>query len=135
MIVGITGTRSGMTPHQMECVENFFEETCIEEFHHGDCIGVDYEAALIAERLGIKTVCHPPVKTDLRAWHKSTVMLEEKTYFSRNRFLVDSVDLLMVVPWESERKETGGTWYTHDYGVKTKTNIKMFWPDAGPLFV
>lgn len=132
-----------MTQHQMESVKCFLQERCIEEFHHGDCVGVDYEAALIAEKLGIKTVCHPPVnyvevgQTDLRAYHKSTVMLEEKTYFKRNRFLVDSVDFLMVVPWQSERQKTGGTWYTHDYGVKTKTKIKIFWPDTDtvPLFL
>lgn len=138
MKIGITGTRSGMNELQMKCFKDLLESYntlfCLtdenHEFHHGDCIGVDVEGAIIAAGLGLKTVNHPPIKEDLRAFHKSDETREPLTYFARNRNIVDETDLLIVVPYQNEHMENGGTWYTHDYALKKKKSRVILFPDG-----
>ena len=130
--LGITGTRSGMNDsqmHQFKSLMDFIkQEKAAIEFHHGDCVGVDVEAAYIVQQMGYQTVCHPPIKEDLRAFHKSDQILEQKSHFARNRDIVDNVDMLIVVPWQDEWHSRGGTWYTHDYAKKEGVEIYMIWP-------
>lgn len=130
--IGITGTRNGMTPKQRKQLEdmfNLFKHTYDEfEFHHGDCVGVDVQAADLAQAVGFRTVCHPPVKEDLRAFHQSDEIREPHTYFKRNRNIVDETEVLLVVPFESSPQSKGGTWYTHDYAVKGNSPVLILWP-------
>ena len=127
--IGITGTRSGMNIDQLESFRERMESFARPlEFHHGDCVGVDIEAAEIARGLGIQTVCHPPVDEKLRAHHNSDVILEQKTHFARNRSIVDMCDILFVIPFQTSHSSTGGTWYTHDYAVKKGVPVEIFFP-------
>jgi hypothetical protein len=132
MKIGITGTRSGMTVFQFNTVQNnlryFIEQYPDSEFHHGDCVGVDVQAAEIAQELGYKTIAYPSVGEDLRAWHKSDIILEPNTNFARNRAIVQAVDLLFVVPYQMQYQNRGGTWYTHDYAEKIGRNKLVFYP-------
>lgn len=132
MKIGVTGTRNGMNNNQDFAVWRFLygvDEN--SELHHGDCVGVDTQAAEMAEILGMSVVCHPPEKNDLRAFfEKNTEVREPKSYFARNRAIVDECDLLIVVPMENERQERGGTWYTYDYAQKTGKPTKIFYPDG-----
>jgi hypothetical protein len=127
--IGITGTRSGMNVDQLESFRERMESFARPlELHHGDCVGVDIEAAEIARELGIQTVCHPPVDEKLRAHHKSDVILEQKTHFARNRSIVDMCDILFVIPFQTSHSSRGGTWYTHDYAVKKNVPVEIFFP-------
>ena len=130
MKIGVTGTRSGMNDLQLQQVIDFlvnnFEVN--SEFHHGDCIGVDAEAAQIAKNIGYKIVCHPPINQDLRAFFQSDEYREEYSYFARNRNIVDDVDFLMVVPFQDEWQPHGGTWYTNDYAKKKDKRTQIFFP-------
>jgi hypothetical protein len=128
MKVGVTGTRSGMNDRQMLAVIEFLKTCGATELHHGDCVGVDVEVAEVATVLGIKTVCHPPSKDELRAYHKSTEIRTRLSYLARNRNIVDETDLLLVVPYQDTHQTSGGTWYTHDYAVKKEKPIKLFLP-------
>ena len=131
--IGVTGTRNGMNETQTYNVKKFLHELGPVNFilHHGDCIGVDVEIASIAEDLNQFTVSHPPVDESLRAFHKSERILTAKTHFARNRDIVDSSDLLIVVPMDNERKSKGGTWYTYyDYAIKRNVPVKVFYPDG-----
>lgn len=129
MKVGITGTRNPITDKQISEVKEFLESLPAgSELHHGDCVGADVTVANIAEDLGIKTVCHPPEKNDLRAFHDSTETRKEKSYFARNRNIVDETEVLLVVPMQDHWSSKGGTWYTHDYAKKRDKPIKIFWP-------
>lgn len=128
MIIGITGTREGMTDRQLLAVGRFLVERS-GEFHHGDCIGVDVQAARIAKYLGYKVISHPPTETVLRAFHTSDEILLPRKYLERNRKIVDSAELLMVVPKENQWQPKGGTWYTHDYAKKKGVPIVMFYPE------
>ena len=119
MKIGITGTRNGCTEAQFNKLHSILDTyPNATEFHHGDCVGVDAESALLAKELGMKIVCHPPEKDDLRAYVPYDECREKFSYFKRNRNLVDSVNILIVVPWQSEWSRNGGSWYTRDYARK-----------------
>lgn len=128
MKVGVTGTRSGMNKRQQQEFTDFLNELGSGEFHHGDCVGVDVEAARIAEKLGWKIVCHPPIKDDLRAFHDSDEFREPKSYFARNRNIVDETDVLLVIPYQDSHQSHGGTWYTHDYAKKKDKPLHVIFP-------
>ena len=76
MKVGITGTREGMDADQIECVYNLLTEIMVEcnnlnivpEFHHGDCVGVDVQAAIIAKELKYKVIAHPGPARELHLY-------------------------------------------------------------------
>jgi hypothetical protein len=132
MKLGVTGTRSGMTDHQLKEVEDFLRRIFChgDELHHGDCIGVDVQVAYLAYTIGYKIICHPPIDQCLRAASGfNDVVHEPKTHFARNRSIVDSVDFLMVVPLEASPQPKGGTWYTRDYAVKKKVDHHIFYPE------
>jgi len=141
MKIGITGTRSGMNAHQKKEFSEILGILLIEiiasngqgEFHHGDCVGVDVEAAEIAKTLGFKTVCHPPEKDELRAYHKSDEFREPLSYFARNRRIVEETDCLIVIPYQNEWQPNGGTWYTHDYAKKKQKPIFLIFPQNNTL--
>ena len=128
MKIGVTGTRSGMNKRQQQEFTDFLNELGSGEFHHGDCVGVDVEAARIAEKLGWKIVCHPPIKDDLRAFHDSDEFREPKSYFARNRNIVDETDVLLVIPYQDSHQSHGGTWYTHDYAKKKDKPLHVIFP-------
>lgn len=128
MIIGVTGTREGMNEKQLLAVGRFLQQHSGGILHHGDCMGVDVQVARIADALGFETVCHPPIETVLRAYHPSTTILSPLGYLARDRKIVDSVELLLVVPKQNHWQPTGGTWYTHDYAKKKGVPIKMILP-------
>lgn len=138
--LGVTGTRSGMNKHQKQAVCSFFDvlymlPSAKVDVHHGDCVGADVEFAEIAESYGCRIICHPPVDSKLRGWYTSTETVEPKTYFARNRDIVDASDMLFVVPWQTEWQSNGGTWYTHDYAKKQKRFLMIVWPDRASELV
>ena len=129
MKVGITGTRNSLTEKQVLEIAKFVESLPEgSELHHGDCQGADYYVAQVAKHYRLKTVCHPPIDESLRAFHPSTEIRPPNTYLARNRTIVDSVELLLVVPMQDEWQPKGGTWYTHDYAKKKRVPVKLFWP-------
>ena len=142
MKIGITGTRYGMNKRQYDIVRRLLDEINYRcrardikpEFHHGDCIGVDIQAAEIARVLGYTTVAHPgrsanPAAEDLRANHSSDVIWDTETYFKRNRQIVFCVDYLIVVPKENTPNK-GGSWYTYSYALTHGKKLKVVYPDV-----
>lgn len=130
--IGVTGTRSGMTEFQKQEFTSIMQSILTGDhviFHHGDCVGVDAQAATIACDLGCIVECHPPIKTEVRAFHNSELTNEPRGYFARNRDIVDSSDFLIVVPWQMAWSNNGGTWYTHDYAKKTGVELQVLWPE------
>jgi hypothetical protein len=128
MKVGVTGTREGATEYQLYELRRILQELKGTEFHHGDCKGVDEQAAAIAKELGYKIVCHPPEKNYLRAYFPYDEAREPAGYLKRDRAIVDSVDILLVVPLHEEWQSKGGTWYTHDYAKKLGRVYNIIWP-------
>jgi hypothetical protein len=131
MKIGITGTREGMTGFQFEIVKKCLEAKYCEgaEFHHGDCVGVDAEAAVLAKDIGYKIISHPgPDNDGLRAYVPADESKEPQSHFKRNRTIVDSCDYLLVVPLQTEPQSRGGTWYTYDYAVKKNKSFFVIYP-------
>jgi hypothetical protein len=128
MKVGVTGSRYGMSEEQFEELTKFFKTHNVTELHHGDCAGVDIETAMLAESLGIRTVCHPPESDFLRAFHKSTEIKEQYGYLRRDKNIVDATEFMLVIPCNTSWQPKGGTWYTHDYAVKKKKPLQVIWP-------
>ncbi len=74
MKLGVTGTRSGMNLRQFSVLSDILTRVIkaepLSEFHHGDCVGVDVQAAIMAKELGFVVVCHPPIIDVVQAVHK-----------------------------------------------------------------
>lgn len=128
MKIGVTGTREGANEHQLREIKMLLKALKGTEFHHGDCAGVDAQAAKIAKELGYKIVCHPPASDYLRAYVPADEMREPAGYLKRDRAIVDSVDALIVVPLQQEWQPKGGTWYTHDYAKKKNKPLTIIFP-------
>ena len=114
-VAGFSGTRDGMTAWQCDNLLTELKILGIEELHHGDCIGADQQAFLIASFLEIKTVAHPPSSPLLRAFTNSNEVLPKKPYLERNRDIVDASECLIVGAKQDYPQERGGTWYTYRY--------------------
>lgn len=131
MKVGVTGTREGANAYQLAELRTVLTELKGTEFHHGDCKGVDVEAAAIAKDLGYKVVCHPPKSSEQQGFFGGDEMREPLGYLQRDRNIVDATDVLLVVPLQNEWQPKGGTWYTHDYAVKKGKPVSVIYPGKG----
>jgi hypothetical protein len=131
MKVGVTGTREGANAYQLAELRTVLTELKGTEFHHGDCKGVDVEAAAIAKDLGYKVVCHPPKSSEQQGFFGGDEMREPLGYLQRDRNIVDATDVLLVVPLQNEWQPKGGTWYTYDYAVKKGKPVSVIYPGKG----
>lgn len=127
--IGVTGTREGANAKQLEEIGSLLSEIHGVELHHGDCVGVDEQTANIARALGYRLICHPPVKTELRAYVESDQSMIPLGYLQRDRNIVQSTQLLIVVPAQDEWQPRGGTWYTHDHAVRKNKPIVIIYPN------
>ena len=131
--IGVTGTRKGMTEYQKlqlhDILTTFRGKYFPLQFHEGDCVGADAESTKIAKKLGYIIYSHPPLKEDLRAWTEYDFEYSKKSYFARNRQIVDYTDILIVIPKETTKQNIGGTWYTHDYALSKNKPVLIIWPE------
>ncbi len=129
MIIGFTGTRKGMTDAQCSHIEFILMQLGCSEFHHGDCVGADSQAAYLVRSLGtIKIVAHPPVRENFRAKVPLRPMdrsLVPKPYLQRNHDIVDACDHLLVAPKSNEEEQRSGTWATYRYARSCGRPITM----------
>lgn len=102
-----------------------------EEVHHGDCIGADFDAHNIAERLGVSTVIHPPVgNSEFRAGCQSDQIRPEQTHLARNRNIVKECKLMLAFPDSSSEAMRSGTWYTIRHAMKEGVPTIVVFPDG-----
>ena len=141
MKYGFTGTRIGMTRAQIEAFETFISELDVfTEFHHGDCVGADDDAADIVsdalensdpEMRNVSIVVHPPINDAHRAYNGGhDADREPKTYFARNRDIVNETDVLVAAPCDMTDQPKGGTWMTIHYAMKVGKPVIIIWPDG-----
>lgn len=132
MHVGVTGTREGMDADQYQDLHAFLVDLTLEvknlTLHHGDCVGVDEEVAQMCQDLGWRIICHPPASDYKRAYFPSDEVREKFEYLVRDRHIVDETEFLIVVPLTSKPQPKSGTWYTHNYAVKRKKPVEIFYP-------
>lgn len=96
-----------------------FREDSNNNFHHGDCVGADAQAAEIAREVGYLIHGHPPDKDSQRAFFPSDILYEPKPYLERNKDIVLSSEMLIATPKEREEQKRGsGTWATIRFALK-----------------
>lgn len=129
MIVGFTGTRTGMSPTQLQHVEQLLIELEAKELHHGDCIGADCECHAIALRLGILVVLHPPNIDVARAFCDGWVCtLPPLSYLERNRAIVDACEEVIAAPRTHTMEQRSGTWSTVRYARSQGKRVYVMRP-------
>jgi hypothetical protein len=118
MKIGFTGTRKGCTKQQLEVLRELLVNYKAEEFHHGDAIGADRNAHLVAESEGIKIITHLPRH------------LIAEAYIERNHDIVDETDILIATPRGYEEETRSGTWATVRYARKSKKPVVIIFPNG-----
>jgi hypothetical protein len=128
---GFTGTREGMTPEQWARVHYMYIQLGIGALRHGDCIGSDAQAHMLAQHCSLRIIIHPPVDQTHRAFCQGAhETLPAKTHLARNRDIVDPVPILIATPLLMTPQDRGGTWYTIRYATKRSKFVYVVWPDG-----
>lgn len=136
MNVGFTGTHRGMSDEQHRRVGHFLIEMLEAEgdqFHHGDCIGADAQAAKMADNLGFVLHSYPAsVDKVYRAEFQpvgfmclQAVEHEVKPPLERNRDIVDATDILLAAPAHMGEQRRSGTWSTIRYAQSIGRRIVL----------
>jgi len=127
--IGFTGSQKGLTTHQSIMLESELLKLIPDhgsvEFHHGDCIGADFQAHAIFHdimfgRSNGYIVIHPPDNPAKRAYSDrahggrynkiTTNVLDEQPYHVRNQDIVDWSDIMIACPAQSIEQLRSGTW-------------------------
>ena len=138
MKIGFTGTHHGMNDfqkHELTYLLNFYKKRCdlldYREFHHGDCIGADFEAAVLAEAVGFVVVSHPPIKAYRRGYGPYNIELPAKEYIARDHDIVNESDVMIATPYEDTEIVRSGTWTTIRYAKKKNKELYILTPTKG----
>jgi hypothetical protein len=130
--VGFTGTQKGACPEQLALVEQLLKslkQAGHAEFHHGQCVGADEQAAKIAKALGYRVVAHPGLAKDpanlmFRSdWSENDEVREAKPFIKRDRDIVDETHVMLAAPLTREEQVRSGTWTTVRY-AKSRGRIE-----------
>lgn len=136
MRITFTGTRKGMTPVQKRSLRMYLMDVLDAHrketeyvFIHGDCVGADAEAAMIAKDLGYKVWAYPSnLKT--RAWTPfNDFVAEPDDPLKRNRTMVDLGDRVFAAPHGKEVLRSG-TWSAIRYAKKAGKPIRIMYPQG-----
>ncbi len=114
MKLGITGTRQGLTDTQRGHAVNIARTHTFTEVHHGDCVGVDEQVAMIIKRFqpNCSIISHPPTNPMHRAFTPCSQLHSPRSYLQRNKDIVEESDVLIAFPKESGEVIRSGTWAT-----------------------
>tara|TARA_R110000823_G_scaffold75450_1_gene172600 strand:+ start:2546 stop:3052 length:507 start_codon:yes stop_codon:yes gene_type:complete len=129
--VGFTGTRDGMTNEQivnvarkLEEFKDFYIHDNLRKgalcFHHGDCMGADFQAHGIARNLHYNVIIHPPENDKARQFCVGDMILPELPYIKRNHNIVEMSKYMIGTPKEDIEQLHGGTWATIRYARKNE---------------
>ena len=124
MIIGFTGTRQGLSHKQKVKLAEilYIKHRAGADFHHGNCIGADIQAAVIARQLKYYIIAHPPENPQYEGQFTSDETRERLPYLARNRTIVLESDELIACPKESKEILRSGTWATVRYArIRDKT--------------
>ena len=118
--VGFTGTRLGLESKQRFALRTMLGLIHSQGgiwFHHGDCIGADEEAHIIARALGFKIHIHPPTDPKYQSLFTKQfeAMTEPRPYMVRNQDIIDYCNILVACPQQfpyNPQPQRSGTWST-----------------------
>jgi hypothetical protein len=134
VIVGFTGTQTGMTPAQYTRLVTLLVELSPSIFVHGDCIGADAEAHLAALDVGILIEIRPGDNDNKRAFSAGATKLHyPAANLYRNRAIVEQCDLILACPAERVERLRSGTWTTVRAARKATRELIIIYPDGSVL--
>lgn len=129
-ILGFTGTRDGMTDAQQLMIWECLKRWRPIELRIGDCRGADDQVFTLAVHEGIRTVAHPPINEEFRAFCAADLVLPPQHYLQRDRDLVDASGVLLAAPASPVDVGWSGTWYTIRYARKRRRSVVVVGPDG-----
>jgi hypothetical protein len=130
--VGFTGTRRGMTLEQRIAVQQAMFNLGMTHFHHGDCVGADAQAHLMAMAAGAVLHIYPPENPARRAFCRAHwEAFPPKPYLDRNKDIVNASVFLIAAPGEMDEQTRSGTWSTVRFARTTRKPIGIIFPDGG----
>jgi len=137
MIIGFTGTQRGLTSYQKQALVHFVLSLAQgdHQFHHGDCIGADFQATEIFSSFRIPLYCHPPLNKSKRAWgtieYPHSHIYPAAPYLTRNHNIVKACHVLIACPGEFKEQLRSGTWATVRYAKKQRNvRVIVIYPDG-----
>lgn len=132
----VTGSRYGMSEAQEQAIHSAIGEGVLDEFtdfHHGDCVGVDQQMyEIVSERLpGVKIHKHPALVSEFWRANTQTAHMEYDRIkpLLRNAHMVSLSSLVLAFP-QSMANRIGGTWFTINYAIDVKKNLRVIDPDG-----
>lgn len=133
--IGFTGTQTGATPEQHTAIDRLLRELLATDLHHGDCLGADHEAHMIArDHLDLRVHLHIPINDTRRARCVARegidVVYPPLPYLERNRAIVDATAALIAAPKEMAETLRSGTWSTIRYARRQGKPVHIVWPDG-----
>jgi hypothetical protein len=139
-IVGITATRQDLPDIQRVALTELLTDRGVQVVRHGDCVGGDEAAHLIALEAGKWIVVHPPINSRYRAYcgirtgkagfRDQITWVAPAEYMDRNHAIVTGSRWLYAVPKEFTEVLRSGTWATIRYARKLHVPRKIVWPDG-----
>lgn len=133
--LGITGSKDGMTSAQKVSFRKIARRF-YGQFHEGDCIGADVEAAKMIDEIGGYFIhIHPPTNPRYRAnWipkDSEHRLWEVKPYGDRDLDIVYESDAMVATPRTfSEIKRGSGTWLTIRLARAELRPLAIIWRDG-----
>lgn len=129
--IGFTGTQVGMTAAQRNTFKNLLSALRPSILHHGDCIGADAQAHVLAKSVKTAIVIHPPSDNSKRAYCKGAVATREpKPYLKRNADIVTESEALIAAPKEFDEQLRSGTWATIREAKRQQKVATIIYPDG-----
>ncbi len=129
MGVGFTGTQRGMTEAQWRGLWSLLTART-GNFHQGDCIGSDWQAAIAARAAGLRVIGHPPDNDSKRAFFPANEWREPLSYLERNHAIVRASKEMIATPGEFEEQLRSGTWATIRFARKVGRPLHVIYPDG-----
>lgn len=132
MIVGFTGTQTGLTRAQLASLDGVVSALWMIDpglvAHHGDCIEADASFHTICESHQIKLIGHPPDTDGKRAHCRFDEERPPLPYLIRNRNIVDTSNIMIACPKEDRMQIRSGTWATVRYATQIGRPIAFVFP-------
>jgi hypothetical protein len=131
-VIGVTGTRLGMTTAQKDTWRGLVPDGGFT-LHHGGCTGADTDAVEIAVSVcpSAKIVAWPgPSGASAISLFYSTKSHSPRPFRVRNQRVVDRVGTLYAFPDRKPMRVRSGTSMTVNLAKRREISIVIIWPDG-----
>lgn len=128
--IGFSGTQLGMTERQLASLRRLVSGVEGVTWHHGDCVGADFQFHVLLRQLDYRIVSHPPVNESKRAWTLPDEERLPREYLARNRDIVDESSVMIFAPGGFVEAVRSGTWSTYRYCVRRGKPWIIVFPDG-----